>query len=92
MFLAFISETSLAATLGQVIIFIAFNTFCLLFQRYRLGLLISYCFVFYWGFIANSGYFIDKLGNTTWGLPIYAVSGACMLLMAVVGFMQGESH
>jgi hypothetical protein len=74
----------------QVIFFIFLNSFCLLFGKFKLGLLISYCFVFYWGFIFNNAYFLDMFGNTTWGMFIYLFSGAFMLLMAVIGFFNQD--
>jgi hypothetical protein len=72
--------------LGEVIIFVLINSFCILFAKYKLGLLVSYCFVFYWGFIANLKYFIDILGNTTYGMLAYIFFGIMMLVLAIVGF------
>ena len=74
---------------GQVLIFVILNSFCLLFARYKLGLLITYCFVFYWGFIANREYFIDKFGHTSWGLIVYSIAGLAMIAIFILGFLQG---
>lgn len=75
---------------GQIIFFVVLNSLCLLFARYKLGLLLSYCFVFYWGFISNREHFIDKLGNTTWGLVVYALSGIFMVVIFIIGFFQSS--
>ncbi len=85
----FVSEKDLLALpFGQVMLFVVINSFCLLFGRHKLGLLITYCFVFYWGFISNREYFIDRLGNTTWGLVVYALSGIVMIVIFIIGFFQ----
>ena len=84
----FLNDKNFSVPLGQLVVFVAINSFCLLFGRYKLGLLLTYCFVFYWGFLFNKDYFVDMLGNTTWGLYIYAISGIAMSITAIVGFFQ----
>jgi hypothetical protein len=83
-----LSDINFFIPAGQVMFFVLLNSFCLLFGKYKLGLLISYCFVFYWGFVFNHNHFIDMVGNTTWGMMIYLFSGAFMLLIAVIGFFN----
>ncbi|HOJ71500.1 MAG TPA: hypothetical protein PK864_07415 [Syntrophorhabdaceae bacterium] len=75
-----------AVPIWEVMLLVVINSICLLLGRHRLGLIVSYLFVFYWGFIINRGYFIDFLGNMTWGLYIYAISGVFMLIVTVLGF------
>ncbi len=84
----FLNDKNFSVPLGQLVVFVVINSFCLLFGRYKLGLLLTYCFVFYWGFLFNKDYFVDMLGNTTWGLYIYAISGIAMSVTAIVGFFQ----
>lgn len=84
----FLNDKNFSVPLGQLVVFVVINSFCLLFGRYKLGLLLTYCFVFYWGFLFNKDYFVDMLGNTTWGLYIYAISGIAMSVTAMVGFFQ----
>jgi len=81
-----LSDKEFAVPLWEVILLVLLNSACLLLGRHRLGLVISYLFVFYWGFIFNRGHFTDLLGNMTWGLYVYAVSGIVMVLVAVFGF------
>jgi hypothetical protein len=88
--LEFLSSKELSVPLGQVILFVLVNSLCLLYGRYKLGLLVSYCFVLYWGFIFNFKYFTDLLGNTTFGMPIYVFSGVVMLVLVVIGFFVGD--
>lgn len=86
--LEFISDKELAVPLGQVIFFMALNSVAILLGRFKLGLLISYCFVMYWGFIANGKYFFDMLGNTHWGLTVYIFSGLIMFVLFVLSFFR----
>lgn len=86
--IGFFSDKEFAIPLGQVIIFVIINSFCLLFGKYKMGLLISYCFVMYWGFIVNQNYFITMLGETTWGLTIYIFAGLVMLITVIISYFQ----
>lgn len=80
---------SLAIPFGQVLIFVVINSFCLLLGKHKLGLLTTYCFVFFWGFISNREYFIDRFGHTTSGLVVYVMSGILMIIVFIIGFLQG---
>jgi len=86
--LEFISDKEMSVPLGQVILFVVLNSVSILMGRYRMGLLISYCFVIYWGFVANNEYFVDMLGNTHWGLTVYIFSGVIMLILFILGFFR----
>lgn len=89
--LGFISQIDhLAIPFGQMLILVVINSLCLLLGRHKLGLLISYCFVLYWGYFSNRAYFIDSFGRTTTGLVIYAMSGIVMVVTLVVGFFQHD--
>ena len=88
---AFFSEgDSLAIPFGQVLIFVVINSFCLLLGKHKLGLLITYCFVFFWGFISNREYFVDRFGNTTSGMVVYVLAGILMIIVFIIGFFQGR--
>lgn len=69
----------------EIFIFVTFISICLLLGRHRIGLLITYCFVFYWGFIANVGNVTNWLETTSWGMPLYVISGFVMVIVALVG-------
>ena len=85
---SFLADTSLSVPLSQVLLFTSLMTLCLLFGRHKLGLLVSYSFVFYWGFIFNRSYFIDLFGNTTIGLYTYTGFGFCMAVLAIIGMFK----
>lgn len=84
----FFSDKELSVPLGQVAILVIINSFCLLVGKHKLGLLISYVFVLFWGFILNKDYFVAILGGTSWGLAIYAISGFAMVIMFILGFFH----
>jgi hypothetical protein len=87
-FTAFFSDKSLSVPLSQVMLFALIITLCMLFGRHKMGLLVSYAFVFYWGFIFNRPYFIDMLGNNTMGLYAYTIFGFGMAVLSIVGMLQ----
>ena len=85
---SFLADKSMSVPLGQVLLFAFLLTLCMLFGRHKLGLMVSYAFVFYWGFIFNRSYFIDLLGNTSMGLYTYAISGFSMAVLAIIGMFR----
>lgn len=88
--LGFLTDKEFSIPLGQVVIFVLLNSLFILFGKYKLGLLLSYCFVFYWGFIFNLKYFVNILGATTIGMPLYIFFGIMMLVLAIIGFFAEE--
>ena len=88
----FLSSKEITIELWQFILFLVINSFCLLGRRFKLGLLASYCFVFYWGFIVNTTYFFEILGGKPQWLVIYALFGFSMLIIFIVGtFLEEQS-
>jgi hypothetical protein len=85
-FYEFFLGKEFSVPLLEVIAFVIFNSICLLLGRYRLGLVISYCFVFYWGFIFNMSNFVEMFNGTSWGLPVYGFFGVFMFAVAMIGF------
>ncbi len=88
--LGIFSGRDFSVPLWEVTLYVSFISFCMLFGRHRLGLLTTYCFVFYLGFFSNMSNFMDMLGHFTWGLPVYVFSGFMMFIVAIVGFFKAE--
>lgn len=82
----FITDKTISVPLGELIIFITFISFFLLYGNHRMGLITTFCFVLYWGFIINFNYFVSILGETSIGMPIYVLSGVSMVILIIVGF------
>jgi hypothetical protein len=87
--IGFFSDTTFSVPLAQVVVFVLLITVCLLLSRFRVGLLITLGFVFFWSFVLNFRYFVDLLNHRPWGLQIYALAGLMMFAVILLGlFME----
>ncbi len=86
--LAFFLDNNLTIPLAQVTIYLFICAFCFLFQKYKLGLIISYCFVFYWGFIFGGEYFVNLQGENMLELYVYLACGLITAALDVISFFQ----
>ena len=84
----FLVDKTFSVPLGQVLLFTLLLTFCMLLGKHKLGLIVSYAFVFYWGFIFNRPYFISMFGDTSYGLYAYGFFGFFMAFLAILGLFQ----
>lgn len=87
-FMLFLSDKTLAVPFGQVVFFVFFISLSLLFGRYKLGLLISFTFVFRWGFVFNHEYFFLKSGDTSIYFFIYGFSGMIASILLLIGSIK----
>ena len=76
--------------LNQMILFIGLIAFCFLFTRFKLGLSITFCFTFYWGFIHNKDVFFADLEGSSPFIIIYFFSGFLLILFALFSFLSEE--
>ena len=83
-------DMQLTIPVAQMALFIALLSCCLLFARYRLGLSITFCFTFYWGFIHNKDVFFSSLEGSSPFLFIYFLSGFLLLLFALFSFVSED--
>jgi hypothetical protein len=81
-----LATTEFSIPIVQIIIFMLASTSCFLFQKDRLGLIISFIFVFNWGFLHSSSSFVDMMGNLNHGLFLYLFSGFLIITLALFGF------
>ena len=86
--MAFLTTKTLSIPVGQIILFTVVISICMLMDKLKLGLISTYAFVFYWGFVFNREFFIDAAGNTSWGLFAYAFFGLSLAVMALVAFFS----
>jgi hypothetical protein len=75
----------------QVCVYILIIVLCLLFAKYRAGLLISFIFTFYWVFIINK----DKIRTFTGGsnemfMVLYFICGAIVVGLSLWSFYVDE--
>ncbi len=65
-----------------------FSTLCFFFNRSKLGLMISFVYVFNWGFLHASANFVDSMGRPTMELFLYLATGLMMTVLVLVGFFR----
>jgi hypothetical protein len=56
----------------------------------KIGLLLSYFFIFYWGFIFNHIYWLKLLGDPRIGLMIYFGTATAIALMEIFSFFERD--
>ena len=83
-------EMQLTIPVAQMALFIVLISVCLLFARYKLGLSITFCFTFYWGFIYNKDVFFTTLEGSSPFLFLYFFSGFLLLLFALFSFVSED--
>lgn len=88
--MGFLYTTELVIPVGQVVFYMFLSTLCFFLRKYKLGLMTSFAFVFYWGFLQSNVSFVDVLGKPTLGLFIYLFSGLMLAALALVGFFTTE--
>ena len=85
-----LQEMQLTIPVAQMALFIALISFSMLFARYKLGLSITFCFTFYWGFIYNKDVFFTSLEGSSPYLFLYFFSGFLLLLFALFSFVSED--
>ena len=76
---------------GQIALMFFLCFFCLFTGKYKTGLLASYFFIFYWGFVSNRGHWLELFGDTGPGLVLYLFSATAIAIMGVISIFQ-EHH
>ncbi|MBI4389131.1 MAG: hypothetical protein HY580_03040 [Nitrospinae bacterium] len=87
-FTKFIFDHDISIPLGQIMFFVVFISICLLLKKHSLGLMGTYLFVFYCGFISQNEQFVSTLGESTKGMVVYVFFGLFMAVMLLLGFFQ----
>lgn len=83
-----LTDKTLSVPMGQVLLFVIVVSICLLVGRHKLGLLVSYSFVLYWGLIFNRATFVEVMGGSTLSMFFYLLAGIMILVTGIIGFMQ----
>jgi hypothetical protein len=85
-----LQQMQLTIPVAHMVLFIALLSFCLLFARYKLGLSITFCFTFYWGFIYNKDVFFLNFEGSSPFLLLYFLSGFLLILFALFSFVSED--
>ncbi len=86
----FLSHKVFFISFGQIAFMFAACFICLLYAKYKTGLLLSYFFIFYWGFVSNRIYWMELFGDSGIGLLMYFTSATAIALMGVLSFFQAD--
>lgn len=54
--------------------------------------MVSFAFIFNWGFLHASANFVDETGNPTSGFYLYLASGLAIAVLVLVGFMRNKAQ
>ena len=85
-----LSTNEFIIPVGQIASYMFFSTICFFLRRYKLGLMVSFAYVFNWGFLHGSANFADMAGRPTMELFLYLASGLMMTTLVMVGFFRQE--
>jgi uncharacterized membrane protein len=88
----FIVGQSFAVPMLHVVLVMAFFSICVIWGKFRIGLLGTYFLFLYWGFIANGAGLIKALDMGTTGLALFVLTGISMVFIGFVGFFRSQER
>jgi hypothetical protein len=74
----------------DVVMFVAFVACCLFFKKRELGLIGTFVFVYYLGFIFAKGPFIALGGESSSWVYVYGLGGVGLVGLFLVGFASKQ--
>ncbi len=75
----------------DVTLFVAFVSYCLFFKKRELGLIGTFVFVYYLGFIFAKAPFIALGGEASWWVYLYGLTGLALICLFLIGFTNKNS-
>ena len=75
----------------DVVLFVAFVAYCLFFRKRELGLIGTFVFVYYLGFVFAKGPFIALGGESSSWIYIYGLGGVGLVGLFLFGFSSKQS-
>lgn len=82
--------TEFIIPIGQIFTYMICSSVCFLLRRYKMGLMISYAYVFNWGILHGGANYINMVGKPTMALFLYLGSGLMMSMLVFIGFFREE--
>ena len=86
--LEFLTTKNISIPVVQMVLFIVVISISMLANKIKFGLIATYAFVFYWGFVFNRDFFINAVGDTSWGLYAYVFFGLGLAVLAIITFFS----
>ena len=68
----------------QMLMYIVLTTVCMLSQKYRLSLIITYCFSLYWVFFLYYGDVVGSFDRYPSAVTLYLVSGLLLIILMLI--------
>lgn len=68
----------------QMVMYILLTIICMLYQRYRLSLIITYCFSLYWVFFLYYGDVIGSFNLYPGAVTLYLGSGILLIILILI--------
>ena len=75
----------------DIVLFVAFVAYCLFFKKRELGLIGTFVFVYYLGFIFAKSPFMALGGESSSWIYIYGLGGLGLVGLFLVGFANKQS-
>lgn len=75
---------------NEILICIGLVAISFLLGRFKLGILIAYCFTFYWGFFENRDLFFVNLERSSPFVLLYFLSGFVLVVFTLLSFLTSE--
>lgn len=88
--LTFFSEATLTLSVREVFILMVYLSVCILLGKNKIGLLGTYAFLLYWGFLANKAQMVSALGKAKLSLYLYPALALFLVVIAFIGFLRPE--
>ena len=80
----------LGIPLYQMAIYIGLLSLLMLLGYNRLGLAVSFGFVFYWGFVYNKEKFAPLFGSSLIFMSVYLLCGAIIIVLFLINFLSRD--
>ena len=74
----------------QMVFYLIVISLCMLSTRYRLGLIITYCFSLYWGFFLYWGDIVGSFSRYPEAVMLYIVSGLLLVILMIIACFRVE--
>ncbi len=83
-----LSATEMKVPIYMVLCYIGVLSFCVLLGRIRMGLALSFLFVFYIGYLHNRSLIVESMKGSAVGIAIYAALGLTLIVLAVAALFS----
>ncbi len=73
----------------QMVFYVIIISFCLLSTNYKVGLIITYSFSLFWGFVLYWGDVVGSFSRYPGAVTLYIASGLLLVILMIVACLRG---